>query len=128
MAENTDPDTYYSYLHAGHPRQVPNGKLTGAADSDLISFETKMGTWETVGTSTVGMQSTFEVRAEPRGDHIGNEERMRLQGQLGVCLAFRELKPDFQPVVQKQLSEQNAQGSDRCSHPVLSDRCPAQAS
>ena len=84
MTENSDPDTYYSYQHAGHPRQVPNGKLAGAADSDLISFETKMGTWETVGTSYGGMQSTFEVRAEPRGDHIGNEERMRLQGLTSV--------------------------------------------
>jgi hypothetical protein len=84
MAENSDPTTYYSYQHAGHPRQVTNGRITGAADSDLISFETKMGTWEAVGTSYGGMQSTFEVRAEPRGDHIGNEERMRLQGLSSV--------------------------------------------
>lgn len=84
MAENSDPSSAYSYQNAGHPRQVPGGKIIGALGSDLISLETKMGTWETVGTSYAGMQSTFEVRSEPRGDHMGNDARMPLQGLSSV--------------------------------------------
>lgn len=79
MAENTDPGTFYSHLHAGHPRKVPGGTLTSANESDVISFETKMGTWETVGSTMAPMQSTFEVRAEPRGDHTGHDPRMQKQ-------------------------------------------------
>lgn len=79
MAENTDPGTFYSRLHAGHPRRVPGGTLTGANEADIISFETKMGTWETVGSTMAPMQSTFEVRAEPRGDHTGHDARMQKQ-------------------------------------------------
>ena len=76
MAENTDPGTFYSSQHAGHARKVPGGKLTGAAETDVISFETKMGTWETVGSTMNPLQSTFEVRSEPRGDHTGHDSRM----------------------------------------------------
>jgi hypothetical protein len=79
MAENTDAGTFYSYLHAGHPRLV--GKITGAAETDRIALETKMGTWETVGSTFAqyGWLSTFEVRSEPRGDHHGQPTRMMQQ-------------------------------------------------
>ena len=77
MAENTDSGTFYSRLNAGHQRYV--GKITGAAETDIISFETKMGTWETVGSTMAPLQSTFEVRSEPRGDHTGHDSRMKQQ-------------------------------------------------
>jgi truncated hemoglobin YjbI len=80
MAENSDPSTAYSSVNVGHPRQVPSGKFVGATVRDMISLETKMGT----DISYSGMQSTFEVRAEPRGDHMGNDARMPIQGLSSV--------------------------------------------
>ena len=79
MAENSDPSTFYSTANTGHPRNV--GNITGAAETDIISLETKMGTWETVGSTlgAYGWQSTFEVRSEPRGDHVGHDARMQQQ-------------------------------------------------
>jgi len=79
MAENTDPSTFYSTINAGHPRTVPGGRITGALETDIISFETKMGTWETVGSTMAPLRSTFEVRSEPRGDHTGHDSRMMQQ-------------------------------------------------
>ena len=103
MSENTDPDTFYTSQHAGNVITIPGGKLTGAPASDLISLETKMGTWETVGTSYAAMQSTFEVRSEPRGDHMGNDARMPLQGLSSVyAWRFENSSP-----TSNQLSQNN---------------------
>ena len=79
MAENTDPGSFYSIANTGHPRSV--GTITGALETDIIAIETKLGTWETFSQELkgYGWQSTFEVRSEPRGDHIGHDARTNKQ-------------------------------------------------
>jgi hypothetical protein len=81
MAENTDPSTFYSHLHAGHRRILPGGRINGARETDRIAIETKMQTWEMFSSELkgYGWQSTFEVRSEPRGNHPGHDARMRQQ-------------------------------------------------
>ena len=75
MAENTDPGSFYSIANTGHPRSV--GTITGALETDTIAIETKLQTWDTFSNELkgYGWQSTFEVRAEPRGDHVGHNAR-----------------------------------------------------
>ena len=79
MAENTDPASFYSTANTGHPRSV--GTITGALETDIIAIETKLGTWDTFSQELkgYGWQSTFEVRSEPRGDHIGHDARTNKQ-------------------------------------------------
>ena len=79
MAENTDPASFYSTANTGHPRTV--GTITGALETDIIAIETKLGTWDTFSQELkgYGWQSTFEVRSEPRGDHIGHDARTNKQ-------------------------------------------------
>ena len=77
MAENIDPTTFYSMANTGHARGV--GRISGAEETDIISLETKMGTSKTVEEWWSGWQSTFEVRSEPRGDHLGHDGRMNQQ-------------------------------------------------
>jgi hypothetical protein len=79
MAENTDPASFYSIANTGHPRSV--GTLTGALETDILAIETKLGTWDTFSQELkgYGWQSTFEVRSEPRGDHVGHDARTNQQ-------------------------------------------------
>jgi type II secretory pathway pseudopilin PulG len=77
MAANTDPSTFYSMANTGHPRSV--GRIYGAEETDIISLETKIGNARTVEEWWSGWQSTFEVRSEPRGDHMGHDGRMNKQ-------------------------------------------------
>ncbi len=81
MAENTDPSTFYSHLHAGHARNLPGGRIYGTEETARIALETKMQTWEMFSNELkgYGWQSTFEVRSEPRGNHPGHDDRMRQQ-------------------------------------------------
>jgi hypothetical protein len=79
MAESTDPASFYSKANTGHARSV--GTITGALETDIIAVETKLGTWDTFSQELkgYGWQSTFEVRSEPRGDHVGHDARTNKQ-------------------------------------------------
>lgn len=90
MAENTDPSTFYSHLHAGHRRNLPGGRIHGAEETDRIAIETKMQTWEMFSSELkgYGWQSTFEVRSEPRGNHPGHDDRM-IQQLFTTSYAWR---------------------------------------
>ena len=83
MTESPQP---WHTAHAGRERAVAGGTINNGAETDRIAFETLAGTFETSGQAFVprNFQSSFEVRTEPRGDHNGHPERMKLQGFSSV--------------------------------------------
>jgi hypothetical protein len=89
MAENTDPNTAYTTAvpeHVGHARNI--GTISNLETSDVIAIETTLGTQKFESANWAKWESTFEVRSEPRGDHIGHDGRMQQQSFTST-LAWR---------------------------------------